>query len=173
MRVISLVKNHNFEMALDRVVRTVDHIEKYSRRTFMRDDHLGFISTCPSNLGTGMRVSVHLSLKQFYKFRMKEISEKIDVDPKKAAQSQTRSAMMRSYRKRVCNEDEYTDIANEYNCSIKKIKNINPRVKKGVVDDNEFLVDVSNKVKLGRSEVEIVTDLMCCVKELIRKEDDL
>ena len=28
-------------------------------REFMRNDHLGFILTCPSNLGTGVRCSVH------------------------------------------------------------------------------------------------------------------
>lgn len=29
---------------------------------FQNDSHLGYISTCPTNLGTGMRASVHIKL---------------------------------------------------------------------------------------------------------------
>lgn len=29
---------------------------------FSRDDHLGYISSCPTNLGTGLRASVHIKL---------------------------------------------------------------------------------------------------------------
>ena len=29
---------------------------------YARDDHLGYITTCPSNLGTGMKASAFVSL---------------------------------------------------------------------------------------------------------------
>ena len=29
---------------------------------FMQDDHLGYIVSCPSNLGTGLRASVHIKI---------------------------------------------------------------------------------------------------------------
>ena len=29
---------------------------------FMKDDRLGYLASCPSNLGTGMRASVHVQL---------------------------------------------------------------------------------------------------------------
>jgi creatine kinase/arginine kinase len=40
-------------------------IEKIAK--FANDDHLGYISTCPSNLGTGMRASVHIKLPKLQK----------------------------------------------------------------------------------------------------------
>lgn len=35
---------------------------KRSGESFMHNDHLGFILTCPSNLGTGLRAGVHVKL---------------------------------------------------------------------------------------------------------------
>jgi len=34
---------------------------------FSNDEHLGYITTCPSNLGTGLRSSVHISLPKLMK----------------------------------------------------------------------------------------------------------
>ncbi len=34
---------------------------------FANDDHLGYISTCPSNLGTGMRALVQIKLPKLQK----------------------------------------------------------------------------------------------------------
>ena len=34
---------------------------------FQNDSHLGYISTCPTNLGTGMRASVHIKLPKLQK----------------------------------------------------------------------------------------------------------
>lgn len=35
---------------------------KSSGKEFMHNDHLGYILTCPSNLGTGLRAGVHVKL---------------------------------------------------------------------------------------------------------------
>ncbi len=35
------------------------------------DDHLGYITTCPSNMSTGMRASVHIKLPKLQKTRKK------------------------------------------------------------------------------------------------------
>ena len=34
---------------------------------FMHNDHLGYILTCPSNLGTGLRAGVHVKLPNLAK----------------------------------------------------------------------------------------------------------
>jgi creatine kinase/arginine kinase len=34
---------------------------------FSYDDHLGFITSCPTNLGTAMRASVHIHLPELSK----------------------------------------------------------------------------------------------------------
>lgn len=44
----------------ERLSRAASDIEKVAK--FAHDDHLGYITTCPSNLGTGLRASVHIKL---------------------------------------------------------------------------------------------------------------
>ncbi|MCP6657869.1 hypothetical protein NL521_28455, partial [Klebsiella pneumoniae] len=39
-----------------------EEIFKKHNHGFMRNEHLGFILTCPSNLGTGLRGGVHVKL---------------------------------------------------------------------------------------------------------------
>lgn len=34
---------------------------------FMWNEHLGYILTCPSNLGTGLRAGVHINIPHFCK----------------------------------------------------------------------------------------------------------
>lgn len=49
----------------ERLARAVDGIEKVAK--FAHDDHLGYITSCPTNLGTGMRASVHIKLPKLAK----------------------------------------------------------------------------------------------------------
>ena len=44
----------------DRLSRAANGIEKIA--TFARTDHYGYISSCPTNLGTALRASVHIRL---------------------------------------------------------------------------------------------------------------
>lgn len=44
----------------ERLSRGVGEIEKVAK--FAQDDHLGYITSCPTNLGTGLRASVHIRL---------------------------------------------------------------------------------------------------------------
>ena len=44
-------------------VNTVqNYVKEISGKDFMFDTHLGYLHSCPTNLGTGMRVSVHVHL---------------------------------------------------------------------------------------------------------------
>merc|ERR1719443_1098321 len=48
-----------------RVARAVDKFEKAieaDKRSWVRSDHLGFLASCPSRLGTGIRISVSLKI---------------------------------------------------------------------------------------------------------------
>merc|ERR1719472_130371 len=45
----------------DRLCRAVAHFETTDVK-FAHDDHLGYITSCPTNLGTAMRASVHIKL---------------------------------------------------------------------------------------------------------------
>ena len=44
----------------ERLSRAVGHIESVAK--FSHDDHLGYITSCPTNLGTALRASVHIKL---------------------------------------------------------------------------------------------------------------
>lgn len=49
----------------DRLCRAAAHIE--TKCEFARDDHLGYITSCPTNLGTALRASVHIRLPKLMK----------------------------------------------------------------------------------------------------------
>merc|ERR1712000_657428 len=66
LRIISMQKGGDVKAVFDRLVRGINAIEKVvkevSGRKFMFDDELGYLHSCPTNLGTGMRASVHVDL---------------------------------------------------------------------------------------------------------------
>ena len=49
----------------DRLSRASTHIEKFAK--FSHDAHLGYITSCPTNLGTALRASVHIRLPKLSK----------------------------------------------------------------------------------------------------------
>ena len=58
MRIISMEKGDNIKAIFTRfanATRTIKEVLKENGKDFMHNDHLGFILTCPSNLGTGLR----------------------------------------------------------------------------------------------------------------------
>ena len=64
-RVISMQKGGNMKEVFTRFCNGLDAFEttiKKENHEFMWSEHLGFILTCPSNLGTGLRAGVHVKL---------------------------------------------------------------------------------------------------------------
>lgn len=64
-RVISMQKGGNMQEVFTRFCTGLKLFEgamKSKDHTFMWNEHLGFILTCPSNLGTGLRAGVHVKL---------------------------------------------------------------------------------------------------------------
>jgi protein-arginine kinase len=66
LRIISMEQGGDVRAVFDRLSRGIAAIEAGLRKitgrqdVFMRDDRLGMITCCPSNLGTAMRGSVHI-----------------------------------------------------------------------------------------------------------------
>lgn len=60
LRIISMQPGSDIREVFERLSRAATEIEKIAK--FAHDDHLGYITTCPSNLGTGLRASVHIKL---------------------------------------------------------------------------------------------------------------
>ncbi|ETW93125.1 MAG: hypothetical protein ETSY2_51980, partial [Candidatus Entotheonella gemina] len=64
-RVISMQKGGNMKEVFTRFCNGLAKFEeaiKKDEKVFMWNEHLGFILTCPSNLGTGLRAGVHLKI---------------------------------------------------------------------------------------------------------------
>jgi creatine kinase/arginine kinase len=65
LRIISLEKGAGIANVFDRLCRACAHIETVCK--FSHDDHLGYITSCPTNLGTALRASVHIKLPKLGK----------------------------------------------------------------------------------------------------------
>ena len=52
-----------------------------SKAKFANDDHFGYVATCPTNMGTGLRASVHINLPKLMKSKtlMQSIADKYHV----------------------------------------------------------------------------------------------
>ena len=95
---------------------------------FSHDEHLGYITSCPTNLGTALRASVHIKLPNLSK------------DKKK-----------------------FEEIAAQFHVQIRGIHGEHTET-----DDGIF--DISNKRRLGRSEAELVQDMINGVHAMIEAE---
>ncbi|XP_008318688.1 creatine kinase, testis isozyme-like [Cynoglossus semilaevis] len=65
LRVISMQKGGKMKEVFERFCTGLTNIEnlfKEKGNSFMWNEHLGYVLTCPSNLGTGLRAGVHVKL---------------------------------------------------------------------------------------------------------------
>ena len=115
MRIISMQKGADFKAVFFRLITALEQLEKHL--SFAYSDRLGYISSCPTNLGTAMRASVHISLPQLSKDekRMKRITE-------------------------------------EHHLQIRGIHGEHS-------ESEEAIFDISNKRRLGITEIEAIKDL--------------
>ena len=112
-----------------RLSQACAHIEGVAR--FAHDDHLGYITSCPTNLGTALRASVHIALPK--------LGERME---------------------------EFQQIADQYNVQIRGIHGEHSQ-------SADHVYDISNKRRLGLSEVNLVQDMYNGVKAMIAREKDL
>ena len=133
IRVISMQKGGNMKEVFSRFCEGLNSFEsamKSANNEFMWNEHLGYILTCPSNLGTGLRAGVHVKLPLLSEVSFfQEIVEELAL--------QTRGA--------------------------------------GGVDTASVggIYDISNRDRLGFSEVELVQKLVDGVKLLVEMEKQL
>jgi creatine kinase/arginine kinase len=65
LRIISMQKGADILAVFTRLSQAATLIEKEAK--FAHDDHLGYITSCPTNLGTALRGSVHIKLPHLAK----------------------------------------------------------------------------------------------------------
>jgi len=66
LRIISMQKGGDVRGVFERLARGIqavgDSVKSESGKEFLLDSRLGYLHSCPTNLGTGMRASVHIDL---------------------------------------------------------------------------------------------------------------
>ena len=65
IRVVSMQKGGNMKEVFERWVRGLNVFEqgiKEQKYSYMHSKDLGYVLTCPSNLGTGVRCGVHIKI---------------------------------------------------------------------------------------------------------------
>ncbi len=129
LRIISMQQGGDIKEVFDRLSNAVAFIEE--RVSFMKNEHLGYITSCPTNLGTAMRASVHIKL------------------PKISS-----------------NQNLFKVISDKNHLQIRGIHGEHSESEGGIYD-------ISNKRRLGISEVECAYDLYNGIKELIEMEESL
>jgi len=76
LRIISMQEGSDILEVFTRLARATQEIEKVVR--FAHSEELGFLTSCPTNLGTALRASVHVSLPNLGK-KMSEMQMIADI----------------------------------------------------------------------------------------------
>nr|XP_026689842.1 creatine kinase S-type, mitochondrial-like [Ciona intestinalis]XP_026689843.1 creatine kinase S-type, mitochondrial-like [Ciona intestinalis] len=80
-RIISMEKGGNMKSVFERFCRGINEVEKLIQEKgweFQKSENLGYILTCPSNIGNGLRCGVHVKLpKLSQEPKFNEILEKL------------------------------------------------------------------------------------------------
>ncbi len=99
--------------------------------SFLYDNHLGYITSCPTNLGTALRASVHIKLPN------------------------------------LANDMKmFKQLTDEHFLQIRGIHGEHS-------ESNDAIFDISNKRRLGITEVELIRGLYDGIMVLITKEKEL
>ncbi|XP_074655962.1 taurocyamine kinase-like isoform X2 [Tubulanus polymorphus] len=126
MRIISMQKGGNLAEVYKRLVRAIHHLEK--TLTFAKADKLGYLTFCPTNLGTTLRASVHAKV------------------PNLAAASK-----------------EFKPLCEQHHIQARGIHGEHTESVGGVYD-------LSNKRRLGLSEIDAVREMAAGVKAILETE---
>lgn len=125
VRIISIQKGSNIKQVYGRLVKGIKILEKTLK--FVQHDKFGYLTFCPTNIGTGLRASVHVKL------------------PKLAAAGKL---------KPLCES-----------------LNLQPRGVHGENSESEGgIYDISNKVRIGKTEFELVNSMCTGIKKLLDEE---
>merc|ERR1712198_367456 len=89
LRIISMQKGGDVRGVFERLARGIqavgDSVRGESGKEFLLDARLGYLHSCPTNLGTGMRASVHIDLPGWTKEgldKLKKRCEELAVQPR-------------------------------------------------------------------------------------------
>jgi len=125
LRIISMQEGGDLREVFVRLVSAISAIEK--KISFAYSEHLGYLTSCPTNLGTAMRASLHVKLPL--------ISQKKD----------------------------FKEICEKLGLSVRGIHGEHSESEGGVFD-------ISNKQRLGISEIDCIKRLYEGIRQLLAEE---
>nr|CAB3231430.1 creatine kinase B-type [Phallusia mammillata] len=138
LRVISMEKGGNMNAVFKRWCTGLQLVEKHMKESgyeYMWNPHLGYILTCPSNLGTGVRAGVHLKIpKLSQQPKFDEILKKLRLQKRGTGGVDTAST------------DGTFDISNADRLGFSEVELVQM-----VIDGVEFMIDLEKKLEKGES----------------------
>jgi arginine kinase len=125
IRIISMQKGANLKQVWGRLVRAIHAMEQ--KMSFVRHDKFGYLTFCPTNIGTGLRASVHVKVpKCADSGKLNSICASMDLQPR--------------------------GIHGEHTESVGGV------------------YDISNKIRIGRTEWDLINTMWNGVNELLKVE---
>lgn len=89
MRIVSMEKGDDIKAIFTRFANATEAIQKCCKEEgydFMHNEHLGYILTCPSNLGTGLRAGAMVKIPKFSaRADFKNVLKKMRLQPRGSA----------------------------------------------------------------------------------------
>lgn len=125
IRIISIQKGSNLKQVYSRLVKGIKKLEKTLK--FVYHEKFGYLTFCPTNIGTGLRASVHVKLpKLAASGKLQQMCESLNLQPRGLYGEHTES--------------------------------------------QDGIYDISNKIRIGKNEYELVYSLWNGVKALLDAE---
>jgi len=130
LRIISMQQGKDVKEVFDRLVRGINAVESSLKgKQFQKHEKYGYIHSCPTNLGTGMRASVHVTLPGWHQRGIEALKKRCEELNVQARGTRGESG--------------------------------------GHIDDT---YDISNKHRLGYTEVELVQNMIDAVVKLLDED---
>ncbi|XP_072121171.1 creatine kinase M-type-like [Mobula birostris] len=143
LRISSMQQGGNLKQAFVQYclgLKKLEEIYHQKKHTFIWKDNLGYVLTCPSELGTGMRASVHIRLKYISKHaKFDEILQRLRLEKKF-----TDAALASS-------ESEVCDISNADRIGFSEVQLLQL-----VVDGIKLLINMDKYIEQGKSVHELI-----------------
>jgi arginine kinase len=125
IRIISMQKGASLKQVWGRLCTAIAAME--TKMEFVRHDKFGYLTFCPTNIGTGLRASVHVKVpKTADSGKLKEICEGLDLQPR--------------------------GIHGEHTESVGGV------------------YDISNKIRIGRTEWDLINTMWIGIRKLLDNE---
>ncbi|XP_053535635.1 creatine kinase B-type [Ictalurus punctatus] len=145
LRVISMQKGGNMKEVFTRFCTGLTKIEelfKSKGHAFMWNEHLGYVLTCPSNLGTGLRGGVHVKLPNMSNHKkFKEVLKRLRLQKRGTGGVDTAAV------------DGVFDISNADRLGFSEVELVQM-----VVDGVKLLVEMEKRLEKGQAIDDLIPD---------------